>query len=57
VEEQMRARVLREWQRIESVKRDTRLIVKSREVAAIKSFLFEQEEDVAEEMGEQNKGN
>lgn len=56
-EEEMRARALREWQRIESVKREARLTVKSGEVAAVKPVLFEEEEDVADEMGEQDKGN
>jgi hypothetical protein len=33
VEEEMWAKVMREWQRIDSIKREARLMVKSREVS------------------------
>jgi len=55
--EEMQARALREWQRIEFVKRQAKLIVKSREIISVKTVLFEEEEDVVEEMGEKDKGN
>jgi hypothetical protein len=36
---------------------EARLKIKSKEVVAINPALFEEEEDVVEEMGEQDKGN
>jgi hypothetical protein len=56
-EEEMHARVLREWHRIEYVKREFRLMVYIGEVTLIKPVLFEEGEDVAEEMGQHDKGN
>ncbi|KAJ8635469.1 hypothetical protein MRB53_009736 [Persea americana] len=52
-EEEMRAEKLREWQRLEEVKREAKRAVKSGEVAgvtpAVAEILFEGEEDVVEE--------
>jgi len=46
-EEEMWVRALKEWQRIESVKREARLMMKSGEVTIVKPVLFKEEEDVA----------
>lgn len=48
-EEEMRSSALKEWQRIEAIKREARKTVKSGEVAAVKPILFEEEEDIPEE--------
>jgi hypothetical protein len=48
MEEDMRTRVLREWKRIKSIKREAKLTGKSREVTTIELVLFEEEEDVVE---------
>eukprot|EP01018_Ginkgo_biloba_P006642 Gb_22077 [translate_table: standard] len=48
-EEEMRAKALHEWQRIEAVKSEARRTVKSGEVAAVKPILFEEEEDILED--------
>lgn len=52
-EEEMRAEKLREWQRLEEVKREAKRAVKSGEVAGVTpgvaEILFEGEEDVVEE--------
>jgi len=50
-------RVMKKWKRIDYVNRKARSMVKSGEVATIKLLMFEEEEDVAEEMGEKDKGN
>jgi hypothetical protein len=52
VEEDMWARALRDWQRIDSIYRKSKLMIKSDNVISIKPVLFEEDEDVAEEMGE-----
>jgi hypothetical protein len=52
MEEKMRDRALREWQRIESIKRESRLMVHSGDVVTIKPVLFKEEEYVSEEMGD-----
>ncbi|XP_077247554.1 pre-mRNA-splicing factor ISY1-like protein [Tasmannia lanceolata] len=48
-EVEMRARALKEWQRMEDIKREARRSVKSGEVASTVPVLFEEEEDVVEE--------
>jgi hypothetical protein len=57
VKEEMWARALREWKRIKSINREVGLMVKSREVTIINSILFEEDEDVAEEIREQDNEN
>jgi hypothetical protein len=52
VEEDMRARALREWHMIEFFKKEVRLIVNISDVIVLSSSFFEEEEDVVEEMGE-----
>ncbi|KAK9110486.1 hypothetical protein Sjap_018546 [Stephania japonica] len=48
-EREMRAAAVREWERVEEVKREARRAVRSGEVANVSKILFEEEEDVVEE--------
>ncbi|KAI3993206.1 hypothetical protein MKX01_009949 [Papaver californicum] len=48
-ESEMRAAALKEWQRMEEIKKEARRAVKSGEVANVTEILFEEEEDVVEE--------
>eukprot|EP00252_Welwitschia_mirabilis_P021960 TRINITY_DN5791_c0_g1_i3.p1 TRINITY_DN5791_c0_g1~~TRINITY_DN5791_c0_g1_i3.p1 ORF type:complete len:298 (+),score=37.08 TRINITY_DN5791_c0_g1_i3:198-1091(+) len=48
-EKRMRDAAVAEWERIEAVKREARLSVKSGEVVSVKPILFEEEEEVPEE--------
>ncbi|KAK9134468.1 hypothetical protein Syun_013798 [Stephania yunnanensis] len=48
-ESEMRAAAVREWERIEEIKREARRAVRSGEVANVTKILFEEEEDVVEE--------
>jgi hypothetical protein len=57
VKEEMQARALREWQRIESLQREARLTINSGEVVVINSILSVEDEDVEEEIGERDKRN
>jgi hypothetical protein len=43
--------MLREWDKSESINRESRLMIKSVDVISIKPVLFGEEEDVVEEMG------
>jgi hypothetical protein len=47
IEEEKWKRVLREWKKIDYIKREARLTVKSMEVTFIKLVLIEEEDDVA----------
>jgi hypothetical protein len=49
--------VLREWKRIKSSKREAKLTIKSGDFIAINLVMFKEEEDVAKEMKERDKGN
>ncbi|KAI3830903.1 hypothetical protein MKX03_027963 [Papaver bracteatum] len=48
-ESEMRAAALKEWQRMEEIKKEARRAVKSGEVVNVTEILFEEEEDVVEE--------
>eukprot|EP00252_Welwitschia_mirabilis_P021959 TRINITY_DN5791_c0_g1_i2.p1 TRINITY_DN5791_c0_g1~~TRINITY_DN5791_c0_g1_i2.p1 ORF type:complete len:169 (+),score=39.95 TRINITY_DN5791_c0_g1_i2:232-738(+) len=48
-EKRMRDAAVAEWERIEAVKREARLSVKSGEVVSVKPILFEEEEELPEE--------
>ncbi|KAF6144021.1 hypothetical protein GIB67_017629 [Kingdonia uniflora] len=48
-EKEMRAASLKEWQRMEEIKKEAKRAVKSGEVANVSAILFEEEEDVVEE--------
>ncbi|MCL7049169.1 hypothetical protein MKW94_017707 [Papaver nudicaule] len=48
-ESEMRAAALKEWQRMEEIKKEAKRAVKSGEVANVTQILYEEEEDVVEE--------
>jgi hypothetical protein len=49
--------VLREWQRNDSIRRESNLMIKRGEVIDVKLVMFEDNENVVEEMVYKDKGN